>query len=40
VAKAWQRAGLQPHRFERDMQSDDPVAFAKTVSRLTLTESC
>ena len=24
VAKAWQRAGLQPHRFERDMQSDDP----------------
>ena len=24
VAKAWQRAGLQPHRFERYMQSDDP----------------
>src|SRR6266571_1554555 len=24
VAKAWQRAGLQPHRFERHMQSDDP----------------
>src|SRR3981081_2664419 len=24
VAKAWQRAGLQPHRFERFMQSDDP----------------
>jgi transposase len=24
VAKAWQRAGLQPHRVERDMQSDDP----------------
>src|SRR5437763_4793000 len=24
VAKAWQRAGLQPHRFERSMQSDDP----------------
>jgi len=24
VAKAWQRAGLQPHRFERDMASDDP----------------
>src|SRR5918995_1676722 len=22
--KAWQRAGLQPHRFERYMQSDDP----------------
>ena len=22
VAKAWQRAGLQPHRFERYMQSD------------------
>lgn len=24
VAKAWQRAGWQPHRFERYMQSDDP----------------
>ena len=24
VAKAWQRAGLRPHRFERYMQSDDP----------------
>jgi len=24
VAKAWRRAGLQPHRFERYMQSDDP----------------
>src|SRR5881396_1200357 len=24
VRKAWQRAGLQPHRFERYMQSDDP----------------
>jgi transposase len=24
VAKAWRRAGLQPHRFERSMQSDDP----------------
>jgi hypothetical protein len=24
VAKAWQRAGLQPHRFERYMQSNDP----------------
>src|SRR5438477_7162864 len=24
VARAWQRAGLQPHRFERYMQSDDP----------------
>src|SRR6516164_7100942 len=24
VATAWQRAGLQPHRFERYMQSDDP----------------
>src|SRR6187397_1521479 len=24
VAKAWQRAGLQPHRFERYTQSDDP----------------
>src|SRR5215831_7919090 len=24
VAKVWQRAGLQPHRFERYMQSDDP----------------
>ena len=23
-AKAWRRAGLQPHRFERYMQSDDP----------------
>src|SRR4029078_9029000 len=25
VAKAWQRAGLQPHRFERYMKSDDPA---------------
>jgi transposase len=24
VAKAWQRAGLRAHRFERYMQSDDP----------------
>jgi transposase len=24
VAIAWRRAGLQPHRFERYMQSDDP----------------
>jgi transposase len=24
IAKAWRRAGLQPHRFERYMQSDDP----------------
>ena len=24
VAEAWRRAGLQPHRFERYMQSDDP----------------
>jgi transposase len=24
VATAWQRAGLQPHRFERYMQSNDP----------------
>src|SRR3954469_13618373 len=24
VSKAWRRAGLQPHRFERYMQSDDP----------------
>ena len=24
VAKAWQRAGLQPHRFGRYMESDDP----------------
>ena len=24
IAKAWQRAGLQPHRFERYMASDDP----------------
>ena len=24
VGKAWRRAGLQPHRFERYMQSDDP----------------
>src|SRR5437660_889644 len=24
VAKAWQRAGLQPNRFERYMQADDP----------------
>jgi len=24
VDKAWRRAGLQPHRFQRYMRSDDP----------------
>ena len=24
VARVWRRAGLQPHRFERYMLSDDP----------------
>jgi transposase len=36
VAKAWQRAGLQPHRFERYMQSDDPnleVKAADVIAR-------
>jgi len=27
VAKAWQRAGLQPHRFVRYVPSDDPASM-------------
>jgi transposase len=36
VAKAWQRAGLQPHRFERYMQSDDPDFEAKAADVIGL----
>src|SRR3979409_237325 len=36
VAKAWQRAGLQPHRFERYMQSDDPDFERKAADRIGL----
>jgi transposase len=36
VRKAWQRAGLQPHRFERYMQSDDPDFEAKAADVIGL----
>jgi transposase len=36
VAKAWQRAGLQPHRFERYMQSDDPDFERKAADVIAL----
>ena len=36
VAKAWQRAGLQPHRFERYMESDDPEFEAKAADVIGL----
>ena len=36
VAKAWQRAGLQPHRFERYMQSDDPDFESKAADVIGL----
>lgn len=36
VAKAWQRAGLQPHRFERYMASDDPDFEAKAADVIGL----
>jgi transposase len=36
VAKAWKRAGLQPHRFERYMQSDDPDFEAKAADVIGL----
>ena len=36
VAKAWQRAGLQPHRFERYMQSDDPEFESKAADVIGL----
>jgi transposase len=36
VAKAWQRAGLQPHRFERYMQSDDPDFEEKAADVIAL----
>src|SRR5574339_944032 len=36
VAKAWQRAGLQPHRFERYMQSDDPDFETKAADAIGL----
>ena len=39
VAKAWQRAGLQPHRFERYMQSDDPDFEPKAADVIGLTST-
>src|SRR5688572_20525417 len=36
VAKAWQRAGLQPHRFARYMESDDPEFEAKAADVIGL----
>src|SRR5204862_6435432 len=36
VAKAWRRAGLQPHRFERYMQSDDPDFESKAADVIGL----
>lgn len=36
VAKAWRRARLQPHRFERYMQSDDPDFEAKAADVIGL----
>ena len=35
--KAWQRAGLQPHRFERYMVSDDPDFEQKAADVLDCT---
>src|SRR5688572_30115245 len=39
VAKTWQRAGLQPHRFERYMQSDDPDFETKAADVRVVSES-
>jgi transposase len=36
VAKTWRRAGLQPHRFERYMQSDDPDFETKAADVIAL----
>src|ERR671913_941191 len=36
VGKAWRRAGLQPHRFERYMQSDDPEFETKAADVIGL----
>jgi len=36
VATAWRRAGLQPHRFERYMQSDDPDFERKAADVIAL----
>src|SRR5213082_1072456 len=36
VGKAWRRAGLQPHRFERYMQSDDPDFESKAADVIGL----
>jgi transposase len=36
VGKAWRRAGLQPHRFERYMLSDDPAFEEKAADVLGL----
>jgi hypothetical protein len=36
VARVWQRAGLQPHRFARYMRSDDPDFERKAADVLGL----
>ena len=35
VARVWRRAGLQPHRFERYMLSDDPAFEGITLEQLS-----
>jgi len=36
VAKAWRRAGVKPHRFERYTQSDDPHFETKAANVIGL----
>jgi hypothetical protein len=36
VARVWQRAGLQPHRIERYMASDDPEFESKAADIIGL----
>ncbi|MHB8798360.1 MAG: hypothetical protein ACYDBY_07850 [Thermoanaerobaculia bacterium] len=36
IAKAWKRAGLKPHRFERYMASDDPAFEEKAADVIGL----
>ncbi len=37
ISKAWQRAGLKPHRFERYMAPDDPAFEEKAADVIGLT---
>ena len=36
VARVWQRAGLQPHRLERDLAKDDPAFATKAADVIGL----